>query len=303
MKVSEIFSILTFTRQWTRNKGPSIFKTHILGYRCTPSAKNWVNVQLHAKLWASSSQQQYYTLTHPITPASPYSVPCQASHKNVYIISHAETNTKKQISYINPFTAQPVKFLHRFLQGSHQLFKPKFTNFQHYCFFLLKIQQPNLIDYSLLQLQFDPCGACMPLTSVYMLNYWHLPFQDYNLQKRIILLRFCCCPSNYIASSSRFYIWGQFCWINFESPDWNVLIVDIHLWTLLWAYCPRHSGVNWNDQANRLRSKATLTSGLHLRKSEVLRSLRHYLQAQSQWHCRHTINHQSPGGERHEKKC
>ena len=35
------------------------------------------------------------------------------------------------------------------------------------------------------------------------------------------------------------------------------------------------------DRANRLAGKATLTSGLLLRRSEVLRSLRHYLQALS----------------------
>ena len=37
------------------------------------------------------------------------------------------------------------------------------------------------------------------------------------------------------------------------------------------------------------QTEATVTGGLHLRKSEVLRSLRHYLQAQSQGH--HTIDH------------
>ena len=36
------------------------------------------------------------------------------------------------------------------------------------------------------------------------------------------------------------------------------------------------------------REKATFTSGLHLGRSEVLRSLRHYLRAQSQGH--HTID-------------
>ena len=36
-------------------------------------------------------------------------------------------------------------------------------------------------------------------------------------------------------------------------------------------------------------SKATVTSVLHLRKSEVLRSLRHYMQTQSQGH--HTTDH------------
>ena len=37
------------------------------------------------------------------------------------------------------------------------------------------------------------------------------------------------------------------------------------------------------------RSKATLTSGLLLGRSEVLRSFRHYLRAQSQGY--HTIDH------------
>ena len=39
---------------------------------------------------------------------------------------------------------------------------------------------------------------------------------------------------------------------------------------------------------NRLAGKVTLTSGLLLGRSEVLRSLRHYLRAQSQGH--HTID-------------
>ena len=37
-----------------------------------------------------------------------------------------------------------------------------------------------------------------------------------------------------------------------------------------------------NDRADRLAGKAALTSGLLLGRSEVLRSLRHYLRAQSQ---------------------
>ena len=40
--------------------------------------------------------------------------------------------------------------------------------------------------------------------------------------------------------------------------------------------------------ADRLVGKATITSGLRLGRSEVLRNLRHYLQAQSQGH--HTID-------------
>ena len=43
-----------------------------------------------------------------------------------------------------------------------------------------------------------------------------------------------------------------------------------------------------NDRADRLAAKATLTSGLLIGKSELLRSLRHYLQAQTQGH--HTID-------------
>ena len=72
------------------------------------------------------------------------------------------------------------------------------------------------------------------------------------------------------------------------SPDWNVSMVDIHLRKLLWVYCPGHAGVKGNDRADRLAGKATLTSGLLLGRSEVLRSLRHYLRVQSQGH--HTID-------------
>ena len=43
-----------------------------------------------------------------------------------------------------------------------------------------------------------------------------------------------------------------------------------------------------NDRADRLAGKATLTSGSLLGRSEVLRSLRHYLRAQSQGH--HTVD-------------
>ena len=74
------------------------------------------------------------------------------------------------------------------------------------------------------------------------------------------------------------------------SSDWNVSMVDtvIHLRQLLWVYCPGHAGVKGNDRADRLVGKATLTSGLLLGRSEVLRSLRHDLLAQSQGH--HTID-------------
>ena len=73
-------------------------------------------------------------------------------------------------------------------------------------------------------------------------------------------------------------------------PDWNVSMVNIHLREFLWLYCPGHAGVKGNDRAAGLagRARATLTSGLILGRSEVLRSLRHYLLSQSQGH--HTID-------------
>ena len=46
--------------------------------------------------------------------------------------------------------------------------------------------------------------------------------------------------------------------------------------------------VKGNDRADRLAGKATITNDLRLGGSEVLRSLRHYLQAQSQGN--HTID-------------
>ena len=49
-------------------------------------------------------------------------------------------------------------------------------------------------------------------------------------------------------------------------------------------YCPEPAGVKGNDLTDRLAGKATLTSGLLFGRSEVLRSLRHYLGAQSQGH-------------------
>ena len=63
---------------------------------------------------------------------------------------------------------------------------------------------------------------------------------------------------------------------------------EFQLRRILWVYCPGHAGVKENDRADRLAGKATITGGLYLGKSEVLRSLRHYLRAQSQGH--HTID-------------
>ena len=66
-------------------------------------------------------------------------------------------------------------------------------------------------------------------------------------------------------------------------------MVDIHLRKLLWVYCPGDAGVKGNDQADRLVGKANLARVLLLGRSGVLRSIRHYLRAQSQGH--HTIDH------------
>ena len=68
----------------------------------------------------------------------------------------------------------------------------------------------------------------------------------------------------------------------------NVSMVDIHFRKLLWVYCPGHAGEKENDRADRLAGIVSLTGGLLLGRSEVLRSLRHYLRAQSQKH--HTID-------------
>ena len=65
------------------------------------------------------------------------------------------------------------------------------------------------------------------------------------------------------------------------SPIWNVPMVDIHRRKLVWVYCPGHARVEGNDRADRPTGKATTTSGLHLGRSEVLRSLSHCLRAQS----------------------
>ena len=67
--------------------------------------------------------------------------------------------------------------------------------------------------------------------------------------------------------------------IGMGSLEWNVSIVNIHLRKLLRVYCPGHAGVKGNDRAYRLAGKAALASGMLLGRSEVMRSLRHYLRA------------------------
>ena len=62
-------------------------------------------------------------------------------------------------------------------------------------------------------------------------------------------------------------------------------------------YCG-HARVKGNDRADRLAGKATPTSGLLLRRSEVLKSSRHYLRAQSQGHHETTNRLEERGVER-----
>ena len=73
-----------------------------------------------------------------------------------------------------------------------------------------------------------------------------------------------------------------------RSPDWNVSMVHVHLRKLLWVYCSGHAREKENYRGDRLAGKATLINGLLLGRSEVLRSLRHYLRSQSLGH--HTID-------------
>ena len=65
-----------------------------------------------------------------------------------------------------------------------------------------------------------------------------------------------------------------------ESSYCDVSMVNIHLRKLMWIYCPKHAGEKRNDW----ELQTTLTSSLRVERSEVLRSLRHYMRAQSQGH-------------------
>ena len=70
--------------------------------------------------------------------------------------------------------------------------------------------------------------------------------------------------------------------------------------SVLGTYCPEHAEVRGNDGVNRLAGQATITSGLRLGgRSEVLRSLRHYLATGTK---PRTSHHRSPGGERRGKR-
>ena len=74
-----------------------------------------------------------------------------------------------------------------------------------------------------------------------------------------------------------------------QSKEGIYIALHIHLPKHLWVYCPGHAGGKGNDRADRLAGKAIITSGLRLGRSEVLRSLRRYMRAQSQGR-HHTID-------------
>ena len=65
-------------------------------------------------------------------------------------------------------------------------------------------------------------------------------------------------------------------------------------------YIWHRPGFKGNDRGDRLAGKAALTSGWLLGRFEVLRSLRHYLRAQSRGH--HTIDHPEERGVEKRKK-
>ena len=69
-----------------------------------------------------------------------------------------------------------------------------------------------------------------------------------------------------------------------RSPDWHVSMDHTHCQKFLWMYCPGHARMKGTDWADSLVGKTTITSGFCLEIYEVLRSLRHYLWAQSQRH-------------------
>ena len=60
-------------------------------------------------------------------------------------------------------------------------------------------------------------------------------------------------------------------------PDWHTAMHSLQLQRLVWIYCPGHSGVSGNEQADRLASTAYITSDLQLGRAEVLRGLMNFL--------------------------
>ena len=62
------------------------------------------------------------------------------------------------------------------------------------------------------------------------------------------------------------------------NTDWHNAMRNLDIQKILWVYCPGHAGVKGNDRADRLAGTATITTGLRLGKSEVLRAVRQHLQ-------------------------
>ena len=62
---------------------------------------------------------------------------------------------------------------------------------------------------------------------------------------------------------------------------YHLCTIYVPIRRILCMYCLGRTGVKGNDRADRLAGKTTIIGGLRLGRSEVLRSLRHYLRAQS----------------------
>jgi len=68
------------------------------------------------------------------------------------------------------------------------------------------------------------------------------------------------------------------------SPDCHMPMFSIDFQGLTWMYSLSWTRRNREQYGVRLASKAAITSGWHIRRAEVLGSLRHYLRTQSQGH-------------------
>ena len=83
--------------------------------------------------------------------------------------------------------------------------------------------------------------------------------------------------------------------IQWVCDKWNGKLECVNGQHPQWVYYPGHARVKGNDWVNRLVGKATITDGLRLGRSEVLRSLRLPVATKTTSEGHHTINCQSEG--------
>ena len=67
-------------------------------------------------------------------------------------------------------------------------------------------------------------------------------------------------------------------------PDRHTIMHSLRLQRRLWIYCPGHAGVSGNERADRLASKADITSGLQSRGAQRLKELSEHGQARASQH-------------------